>query len=95
MALEYKIKVDTRPSGEEIQLRIRIGRSEDSGDTFKEVAVFASTHKAAIADSIIITEIDRKVKEYVRADADRIDKALITERAAALVEALDGRSYTP
>ena len=95
MPYEYKILVRSSPSAEEIRLEVKIGRSEDSGDTFAEIASFRSRHNLAAADSVIIATVDRKVTEFVKADSDRIDTKLVDERAAAIVEALDGRSYIP
>ena len=40
MATEYRIRARARSSTKEIRLEIRIGRSEDGGDTFDEIASF-------------------------------------------------------
>lgn len=58
-----------------------------------EVASFAGKFPKAVADSVILTQIEKRVQGFVDADSDRIEKELLQERADAIAAALDDRIW--
>lgn len=92
--MEYKLSARTRVSkdGSTLLIGIAIERSNDEGETFNHAASFEHRYSKDVTNAAIIDDVKRRVKEFVRADANTIAKATLDERAENLVEALSGMS---
>ena len=59
----------------------------------KGVATFKGKFPKAIADSVIVAQIEKRVQGFVDADSDRIEKELLQQRADAIAAAFDDRLW--
>ncbi len=93
--MEYRIEVQAKAmaDGERIGVRVHIERSPD-GEDYQEIAVFQQAFSVAMTNQAIGREIQGRVAEYVKMDANNLSQATLQERADNLAEALTGRSIT-
>ncbi len=59
----------------------------------QQIAVFAGRFPKGMNDSVVLTEIEKRVQGLVDADSDRIAKEELTARADAIAAALDDRAW--
>lgn len=59
----------------------------------QDVAMFAGRFPKGINDSVILAEVEKRVRGFVDADSDRIAKEELATRADAIAAALDDRLW--
>ncbi len=85
----YTTQAEATPPDDALNVFLEIRVLRDG----QQIATFAGRFPKGMNDSVVLTEIEKRVQGLVDADSDRIAKEELAERANAIAAALDDRAW--